>query len=427
MQMIGEEDRQTARRTGAVTATASVAVIATLYAIMYLRAHYIAAPPAWYGLAMAVPHAMVALLFLRREPGDFAPGLARGVAIATAFGTIAAAVIFVAGMLMALAWMPVEPVVTLAGVADQVRELAGPYGLRLLVVLLFLQFGLWYAARYTSTTGNPDLRMRGLRVGLFTLLVPLGLAFHSTTLDPNRNMKKSLEQDARKEAEEKPIREALAREHGVVGKAFLTVPGCLRQGCLDSLLNSLRSQGYAAVLHRESTNHFWVAVAKNGWSDAYVTDETGIVLSWPTNPRRLSSASIHGLVGMKVVDSTAWAIAFPVMCYKGQHSGSRAGVPKHIDKSICGIPSDTGGVTTLRNGAVYRIRYTQWGDTAFTLSARPLTYGTDAVRSFLFNTEGPSYVTTEDRAATSSDTRVYPCEILYAFCNDYDRRETTGS
>jgi hypothetical protein len=417
--MIDEADRQRARITGAMTAMASVAIIAGLYALTYFNPLFPAALPAWYGLTMVVPHSIVALLFLRRQPSDFAPGMARGVAIATIVGTLAVGVIFGVGVILVLAWIPAEPFMTLLPVAIEVRTLLGPGGLWLLVPLLFLQVLLLYAARYKSTTGNRGSRSSGMLVGLATLLIPLGLAFHDTTLDRSEYMKKWQETGARKEAEAKPAREALARRHDIANRAFLTgVPVCLRQGCIDSLLTSLKSAGYTVAFRRESANHYWVAASDTGWTDAYLTDETGIVLSWPVTARDLPSAAPYAASGMSLVDSAGYIFAFSVRCYKNLFH-FRPTERKHIDKKICGIPPDT-MMRTLDiapdKGVVYRVIYTQIGDTAFTLNARPIPYGERAVRSFLFNTSGPSYVTTADREATTSDPQVYPCELLDAFC-----------
>jgi hypothetical protein len=128
---------------------------------------------------------------------------------------------------------------------------------------------------------------------------------------------------------------------------------------------------------------------------------------------------------MKLVDSAGYSVAFPVSCYKNIFHFPPA-EPKHIDKHICGVPVADTTMRTVNfgpdTGAVYRVIYTQIGDTAFTLSARPVPYGERATRSFLFNTSGPSYVTTADREATTSDPQVYQCEILYAYCR-YEVRQ----
>ncbi len=402
-----------------VASLLSATIIACMYGVMYFRARYIPAPPFWYAIAMMVPHLTVGALYMTEGPSDFAAGLAKGVAIGTAVGAFGAAVIFAVGTILSLAfWLP--PVTTLAATAGEILTLLGP-GLGLLFPLLVLQIFLVYGARYRSKEPKPASRTGGMICGLATVLIPLSLGLHDTTIDKGAAVGERLFEESQKYAAEAPKREALARRQRIVKDALLTgVPLCLRRGCIDSLLTALRSAGYTVVFKREPASHYWVAATDEGWSDSYFTDETGTVLSWPVGARNLPSAAPYSGQMMRVVDSAGWDAARDMKCLSAMfESRKMAGPTRIIQPHSCGLASDT---TTRKFGdsAPYHVVYLS-RENGFSLSARPVTYGDGAVRSFLFNSDGRSYVTLEDRGATVSDLRVYPCELIYAFC-EYEKR-----
>lgn len=395
----------------------SAAAIAAAYALAWFRAPG-GGPPLWHAPIMMTPHLAILLLAASGRSRDFMLGFTRGVAAGTRTGVLLLAfLILLAGFFQAQLPESMDVIAPLILVAAGALGLLGYAGAALLLGSLYaMQFPLVSAA----SDAPPDGESNGMLFGLFTLAIPLVVAFSMHRVITRENLLATERAKAHADSVTMPAQRAAAQKENAAERdsrvAVLALHRCVQTGCMDSLVADARAAGVTVDYVPLPKSQYWALVSTDAsWEGRrYVTDESGILLRWlPESDRpRLERPDESSF--LVIADSSVGKVVKIAECLDRHHLDRAIAHPLRLESPICGLSSTT--TTMMFGGSEYVVTYVPGKARAnkpinnFSLSARPTHYGAPAVRSFLVDPRGVVNVTATDREATVKDPVVRQCE-----------------